>query len=529
MKLSPLGLSLLLLLGGGSGDRPDAAIRPDRFLEHVRWLAADDLEGRATGSKGQKEAAARIAAAFRKAGLEPVGEGGAYLQPFAVETRPRLVPGPGCVAVLRAEGKEAKFEPPVGLVPLPPSANGEVEGGLVFVGYAIADGGLGYDDFAGVDCKGKVALALRHTPQETNRESKFEPVRSRVGSFAAKARAAAAAGAVALLVVHDPLNHPDDSRAGLAAGGGGRAPIPAAQLSRRPLLEFLEGRGFDLLEEQKRIDEALAPRSRAIEGVNAEVKVEIRREAGTSLPTENVAGLLRGGDATLSKEVVVLGAHYDHVGRGEGPQGEGEIHNGADDNASGTSGLLCVAEALAGAPRPRRSILFLAFSGEEIGLRGSRHYCEHPLLPLADTVAMVNLDMIGRLGEEGCEVEGVGTAKGLEEAIEAENAGIGLPLTFTPGVTADSDHFPFHEKRTPVAFFFTGFHADYHRPGDDWEKVNAEGGALVARLACRTVLSLANAETRPAYSDPPRPRPRRERERGRRTGGPGQATLGATV
>ncbi len=528
MKPLPLGLSLLLLLGAGSGDRPDASILPGRFLEHVRWLAADELEGRATGSKGQKEAAGRIAAAFRKAGLEPVGEKGDYLQPFAVETRPRLVPAPGCVAVLRAEGREARFEPPVGLSPLPPTASGDVEGGLVFVGYAIADAELGYDDFAGVDCKGKVALALRHTPQETNRESKFEPARTRVGSFSAKARAAAAAGAVALLMVHDPLNHPEDSRARPAAEAGEPGPIPVAQLSRRPLLEFLEGRGLDLLEEQRRIDEDLAPRSRAIEGVSAGVRLEVRREGGTSLPTENVAGLLRGGDATLSKEVVILGAHYDHVGRG-GARAEGEIHNGADDNASGTAGLLCVAEALSGAARPRRSILFLAFSGEEIGLRGSRHYCEKPLLPLADTVAMVNLDMIGRLREGGCEVGAVGTANGLEETIAAENEGLGLRLNFTPGVPADSDHFPFHEKRTPVAFFFTGFHPDYHRPGDDWDKVNAEGGALVARLACRTILALANAETRPVYADPPRPQPRRERERQWRTGGPGQATLGATV
>src|SRR5262245_19979833 len=157
MNASPVGLSLLLFLGGGSGDRPDAAILPDRFLAHVRWLAADDPEGRATGSEGQKAAATRIAGAFRKAELELPGEGGGFLQPFAVATRPRLVPGPGCVAVLRAEGREARFEPPVGLAPLPPSANGEAGGGLVFVGYAISDAGLGYDDFAGVDCKGKVA------------------------------------------------------------------------------------------------------------------------------------------------------------------------------------------------------------------------------------------------------------------------------------------------------------------------------------------------------------------------------------
>ncbi|HET6204415.1 MAG TPA: M20/M25/M40 family metallo-hydrolase [Planctomycetota bacterium] len=514
-------LSLLLARGG-----PDAGIRAGRFLEQVRWLASDELEGRATGSEGQRAAAVRIAAVFRKAGLEPVGDGGGYLQPFEVERPFRLRPGPGCVAVLRAGGEERRFEPPPELAPLPVSPSGEASGGILFVGYAVSDAGLGYDDFAGVDCRGKVALALRHTPQERAEDSKFEPSRTRLGAFAAKAKAAAAAGAVALLLVHDPLNHPEDEMPRLLGRAEEKAPIPVAQLARGPLLDFLGARGFDLLEEQRGIDADLVPRSRAIDGVSAEVRVDLRREGGGRLPTENVAGLLRGADPALSREVVVLGAHYDHVGRGGTPQGE--IHNGADDNASGTAGLLCVAEALAAAPRPKRSVLLLAFSGEEMGLLGSRHYCAHPLFPLADTVAMVNLDMIGRLREE-CEVGGVGTARGLEETIGADNEGLGLRLRFTPEVPDDSDHFPFHEKRIPVALFFTGFHPDYHRPGDDWEKVNAEGGALVARLACRTVLSLANAAARPVYADPPRPQPRRERAKRGTAPGPGRPSLGVTL
>jgi hypothetical protein len=201
---------------------------------------------------------------------------------------------------------------------------------------------------------------------------------------------------------------------------------------------------------------------------------------------------------------VIVGAHYDHVGRGRFgslANAEGKIHNGADDNASGTSALLEVAGWLA--PRRgelTRNVLFLAFSGEELGLLGSKRYVEAPLLPLSDCVAMVNLDMVGRL-DERLFVGGTGTSPVWPDLLERTNRETSrLPLKMWPGGKAPSDHESFYGHDLPVLFFFTGLHSDYHRPSDDWNTLNYDGHAKVARLAAAIVLDVATRKDRPAFT-----------------------------
>ncbi len=210
----------------------------------------------------------------------------------------------------------------------------------------------------------------------------------------------------------------------------------------------------------------------------------------------NVVGILRGSDPELRETAVVVGAHYDHLGLGEfGSTGEaGEIHNGADDNASGVAAVLAAARALRGGPRPARSIVFIAFTGEELGLIGSAWYANHPAIPLEETVAMINLDMVGRLENDELIVYGMGTAPEWEEIVPAANADLGIPIAWEQAGFGPSDHTSFYANDIPVLHFFTNVHADYHRHTDDAEKIDAPGLGRVARLTENVVRTLA---TRP--------------------------------
>lgn len=263
----------------------------------------------------------------------------------------------------------------------------------------------------------------------------------------------------------------------------------------------------------------------------------IRRES----PSFNVVGILPGSDPNLKKETIVIGAHYDHLGRGgEGSLAprEGEIHHGADDNASGVAGLIELARMLSTqSPKPRRTIVFIAFSGEEEGLIGSSFYVNHPIVPLADTVAMINMDMIGRMKEKNLIVGGVGTAQEWRSMIEAGNMMQGLTVSANtntasasstlnlpivvgtngrPIVTVDagkkfaltlnedgygpSDHSSFYSKQVPVLFFWTGTHEDYHKPSDTADKINYEGEARIVSFVGNVIRDIDKSDKRPTYT-----------------------------
>jgi hypothetical protein len=214
---------------------------------------------------------------------------------------------------------------------------------------------------------------------------------------------------------------------------------------------------------------------------------------GTS---RNVVALLEGTDPVLRREAVVIGAHYDHLGHGElfslAPDLRGAIHNGADDNASGVGALLAIAEALTRGSRPARSLVFVAFTGEEFGLLGSAHFTEHPAVPLAQTRAMLNFDMVGRLGSDPLLVYGVETATEWREIIRAANQTEPIEIAKHGDGFGPSDHTSFYLRDIPVLHFFTNVHADYHRPSDSWEKIDIEGLERISTLAARIALKVAN-------------------------------------
>ena len=502
----------MLTRPGAASAEPPAArtaeITAEELRDLVRALSDDALEGRETGEPGCERAAEMVAAEFSRLGLRPAGALGSWFQPFTIPRGVRVLPTTS-LSAKDAAGGEHGFALAKEFVPLDVSGAGDVEGDVAFVGYGIRAPDLRYDDFAGVDVRGKVVVVLRHAPAWQAKASPFADPKTmeRYGSLSSKAEEAAKAGALALVVVNDPASSTTPEKDDLRPpGGGSTGRIPVVQLAWRagPALERALGLSFAT--RQASLDASLTPASEALQGPRLRVHCDLEQLVRHA---RNVVALLPG-DLLLAptgspRETLVLGAHYDHVGRGRFgslAQADGAIHNGADDNASGTAALLEIAGRLvADRARLRRDVLFLAFSGEELGLFGSRHYVANPRVPLADTVAMLNLDMIGRLDDDRLYVGGSGTSLGWPPLLESKNDGpTPLRLRFMPGGRAPSDHESFYAKGIPVLFFFTGLHADYHRPSDDWDRINYPGEARVARLACAVAEDLLTRPDRPAFT-----------------------------
>jgi hypothetical protein len=270
---------------------------------------------------------------------------------------------------------------------------------------------------------------------------------------------------------------------------------------------LFEAAGQDIAAIQSAIDADLMPRSFDFDGSSAFLATEIIR---TRKMVRNVIGALVGSDPDLSDEWVVVGAHYDHLGLGDqnslAPSLVGEVHHGADDNASGTAGVMELARVAANDAREwGRSALFMAFAAEEIGLLGSTHFTENPTIPLEDVNAMLNMDMIGRIANDKLYVGGAGTAENLEAILEAANADTGLELEVSESGYGASDHTPFNIKEVPVLFFFSGLHTDYHKPSDTYDKINADGAVKALFLVQGVMDRLANEPERLAYVELERP------------------------
>jgi hypothetical protein len=317
-------------------------------------------------------------------------------------------------------------------------------------------------------------------------------------------------GAAAVLLA--PSTDDPEGAAMLEAGQPSANPsqqssgIPVLALSRGAAERLLAlAGGPSLAERQRAIDAALRPASERLPGVEVEVRVKIERRMGSAA---NVVGILEGADPELRREALVIGAHYDHLGRGEfgslAPDRRGEIHNGADDNASGAAGLLELARAFAAQPRPRRSLVLAAFSGEEAGLVGSREYVAEPPIPIANTVAMVNLDMIGRLRSGTLFIFGTETSPDFPKLVRRAAGVARLGVNLTQGAFSPSDQTSFLARGVPVLFLFTGTHGEYHTPEDDAGLIDAAGEASVLRLVYEAAREMLNADARPtAIAMPP--------------------------
>lgn len=487
-----VGLAVLCALSGWTFELPSLPQSPaDILAGHARYLTSEQLTGRGVDTPGIKLARDYIAREFAKYGLRPGGDNGTYLQGFDV---------PIGVTIKEPTALVLESNKPLHLnqdwTPLGLSNSGTVEAEVVFAGYGITVKDYGYDDYAGLDVKGRIVLVLRYEPPPKDEKSPFQkaPRYSSHAALYAKAANARDHGAIGMILV-DLNNTPDEQRELLSTRRTlwrSNASVVAGQIKRRVADKWLEPHGISLAALKERIDREEKPASTTVPGLRASFSVtleEIRQRA------ENVVGILPGSDPDLKDENIVVGAHFDHLGFGHygtrGSATEGQIHHGADDNASGTAVLLRVAEQMARSEaRPARTVIFAAFSGEELGLHGSRHYVGHPPFPISSTKTMLNLDMVGRLRNNRLTVFGTPSAKELKTTIMEEASKLGIHITEPDGV-GRSDHISFYTKKIPAVHFFTGTHGDYHRPSDTWDKLNLEGMGRVAELVLACAYRLA--------------------------------------
>jgi Zn-dependent M28 family amino/carboxypeptidase len=476
-----------------------ATIDPIAYLDDVKFLASKELKGRATGSPELEKAGAFIAGKFREFGLKPI-DGKSYYQAFQVTTNARLGKANRFHYVEGSRNVVLHF--PDDFMPFNFSSAGKLAGAVVFVGYGITAPEYNYDDYAGIDVKGKIALMMRHEPQEFDEKSVFAGKSyTRHTQFASKVSNAKNHGAVGVILVNDRANHrsePDQLEAFGSTEGPAEAGIPFLQVKADSIKSWFSDAGKDLDGIAADIDRSLKSQSFAFpESLRIDANLDIERAVKT---VHNVAGYLPGE----SDEYVIIGAHYDHLGLGEqfslAPELKGTVHPGADDNASGTAGVIELARWFSMQPKQKRGVLFLSFAGEELGLLGSTFYAEHPDLPLERCVAMINMDMIGRLRNEKLYIGGVGTGTTFRAMLDREAPKFTLHLDYseTSGY-GSSDHTSFTAKQVPVLFFFSGLHGDYHKPSDTWDKIDAPEAAKVLQLVADVTDNLREGEGRPQF------------------------------
>ncbi len=499
---SSLFLNSLIATGvdaSSSGADAASALSADRYTKHVDFLSAADMGGRGNGTPELERAAEYLAAQFRIRGLEPAGEDGTYFQTFELTTGTEI--GPGNKVTL---GNQNLGSDDLALLKF--STRAEVVAPLVFVGYGITAPEMHWDDYRDVDVSDKIVVAFRHEPQELDEDSPFNGTEFTThSSFMNKAINAKQHGAKGILFITDPNNHEPDEEALEATTSRSEkdnSGIAAAYLRMEPVLSYFESLGTDLREVQREIDSELESRSFELNGASARLVTDVER---IRKPVRNVIAALEGSDPELRNEWVIAGAHYDHLGLGGEFSMErnafGQIHHGADDNASGTAGILELARiASENRASLKRSVLLMGFSGEELGLLGSNHFVTNPTIELDNAVAMINLDMIGRLENDRVFVGGIGTSPGFKDLIEGFNESVGLTLDYSESGNGSSDHTSFNIKKIPVLFFFSGLHGDYHRPSDTSDKINAEGARKVLQLAYQMIDYTANDTERPLYT-----------------------------
>ena len=539
----------------------DATAIEHRLGRTARYLSSNELGGRGIGSPEIRLAGDYIQREFEELGLRTELFNGQPRQEFEVTLESELADGATAKLTHQLEnGETSTLSLAVGddFNPLAIGGSGAFDLPLVFVGYGISAPEAEYDDYAGIDVKGKAVIILRHEPQQSNPHSAFNGTEhSAHAPFSKKVRNAAEHGAAAVVFVTDQyeidqrvaqaekrltaaereLAKAENSGEGVErakqrveryrsrvdrerdpllgfrrAGGPTGRDLPILSMRRASIDKLLSATGQESLAELERgIDADLKPSSFGIDNGRLQAQFTINRR---QVPAANIVGVLDGA-GPLADEVLVIGAHYDHIGRG-GPgsakPGSTEIHNGADDNASGVAALLetarrLVSDLASGEKNDsRRTIVFIAFTGEERGLLGSAEYVRNPLLPLEKTVAMLNYDMVGRLTDNKLLVNGTGTAKEFAAWIDSLNERYGFALTKSPGGYGPSDHTSFYAKQIPVLHFFTDLHAEYHRPDDDFQLLNITGMRRVSQMVAELALQIVTSPQRVTYVEVEQPR-----------------------
>ncbi len=499
--------------GGGGGKTPadlkKAAKSIDSKLikKHLFYLASDKLQGREAGSPGGHAAAVYIAEQYERAGLEPAGTEG-FFQPFGPAPQRGEVALANAVKVATSSKATRfnEFDFDDAFRPAKFSATGLVEGTVVWAGYGITAEEHGYDDYANLDAEGKIVLCLDQEPQEDDDASPFDGAKpTAYSNIRTKAETAAEQGAIALIVVNgenhadEPEIPDDDELAWPPASDAEALPIPVVYANGKLAAEILKKSRKRIGKLQEEIDQTLT--SNAVDLKSYPVIVKVSAVGPPIGGMKNVVALKRGSDPELKNQYVVLSAHYDHVGLGS-PQtskgGIGQVHNGSDDNGSGTSGLIELARALK-TLKLKRSVLLMSFDAEEKGLVGSKHYAGSPTVPMGNIVTILNMDMISRNAPDEIFVGGMGRNAMLDRVIGeiGERYKLRLNPQGMEQYIRRSDQWSFMERGVPGLFFYGGSHADYHTANDTPDKANLTKIKLITQVCLVFLYDIANAETSP--------------------------------
>lgn len=488
LVLAALTLTLAL---SASAARNDA----QRYLSDVKTLSAPSMEGRGDGTKGLTRAAHLIEHRFQELGLEPAGTE-SYFQPFTVITGAELK-GDNHFQI---GGTGLKLNRD--FVPFSFSASGPATGPVVFAGYGVSASEFGYDDYDGLDVKDKIVVLLRYEPPDFAAKTGNHGM-TQHAQLITKAINARNHGAKAVVLINGKLGDGEEdllTRFG-SVSGPVNSGIILVQVKSAEAEKWFQESGKSFQDIQNQINNSSKPSSFPF-SENLHISISVNVET-TKAAVNNVLAYLPGE----TDEYVIVGAHYDHLGRGNfdslAPSQIGQIHPGADDNASGTAGVLELAGRFAPLKgRLHRGILFMTFAGEELGLLGSEAWVEHPTKPLDKAVAMVNMDMIGRIKDDKVYIGGVGTGSTFQAVLDQaeKESKSHFKIEYSPGGPSSSDHTSFVTKRIPALFFFSGLHSDYHKPSDTWEKINSQSAVRLLDMVEDVSRDLANATDRPTFT-----------------------------
>jgi Peptidase family M28/PDZ domain/PA domain len=467
-----------------------------QFLNDIKTLTEPKMEGRGDGLKGLTRAEHVLVERYKSLGLEPAGTKG-YLQPFTVAIGAKLK-GKNFVLLQNGETKTA-LKLDQDYVPFSFSGSGTVSAPLVFAGYGATAEEFDYDDYAGIDAKDKIVVVLRYEPSEFAAKSGNQGLTAHA-QLITKAINARNHGAKGMILVNGKLGEGEEdllTRFG-SVGGPENVGLLFAQVKNAVADDWFRAAGKSLQEVQEQINSSSKPASFALaENLHATLTVNIETLHAT---VNNVIAYLPG----KIDEYVIVGAHYDHLGLGTfdslAPSQIGQIHPGADDNASGTAGVLELARLVSPLKgQLQRGILFMSFAGEELGLLGSAAWVKDPTKPLDEAAAMINMDMIGRIKDNKVYIGGAGTGSTFLKVLDEAHGDSTLKFEISSSGYSSSDHTSFISKRIPVLFFFSGLHADYHKPSDTWEKINRNSAAALLNVIGRVIVALASDPERPKF------------------------------
>ena len=454
-------------------------------LNHIKFLSSDEMEGRYPGSEGSTKSADYIAENFNKAGLYPFNSDNFY-QKFEFKSGISLS-GKNSITINNKRFKVEKDYTPVQF-----SESGNFKGQIIFTGYGLKVDELNWNDYKDIDVEGKWVLMFRGSPEGYNPHSKFgDNISIRKKTLAAKDL-----GALGVLLINQEKSEPlinltfDYNSKPIG--------IPVLNISY-DILKVLSNEDFESI--KKEIDKNEKQKSFLLES-ELEASIDIKIE---TVSISNVVGVLRKEQNKTNNNYIVIGAHFDHLGygsRGSGSLAPGKniIHNGADDNASGTAVLIDLAYKFSKLKKKlNNDIIFVAFNAEEQGLLGSKFFVDNIGNDINNIKTMINLDMIGRMKNNQLTIGGIGTAEVFGKIVDNANKNIDLDISKSASGQGPSDHSSFYNKNIPVLFFHTGGHNDYHKPSDDWTKINVEGINRINNLIFNVVYNVDSNQNPPVF------------------------------